>query len=393
MRIGFWLTTPKKFDPAKIDETPFGGAEISAINLAKELSCNEEHRITVFGNCSSANIGGNENPIGVSYWPYESLKNKSLDVLICVRADQNLLNPRRNHQYFGSIRPKKVILWTGDAFDQPNNQAIFHDSYCLKTFDLIVAKSNWQKESLLKHFPLLSKEKVQVMYNGVDSNSIPPITVTTEPRFVYASTAYRGLHRFLDIWPKIKEKIPNATLDCYCKTTLYIDDNPRESEFEGLYDKISAMPGVTIKDPLPQKDFLKELSKYRLMLYPNSGFLESSCGVVLQSMACEVPVITTDSAGLSETVRLGVGNYLVFEGEYYDSRFVDAVMCQMKSLNIKEDAKSSRDMILENYSWEKVAERWDSLIQTLTSPSETKELTANKYDSQESASEFSPAVA
>jgi len=305
MRIGFWLTTPTRFNPAEIDKTPFGGAEISAINLAKHLAKNIDNDIVVYGNSICNNDLREWFHDDVLYKPYGDLRlHNSLDVLICVRADQNLLNPRRNHVYFGENRPK-IILWTGDAFDQPNNQAIFHDTYCLKTFDLIVAKSNWQKESLVRHFPLLSKEKVQVIYNGVDSNSIPQPTVTTEPRFVYASTAYRGLHRFLDIWPKIKEKIPDATLDCYCKTTLYIDDNPRESEFLPLYSKLSALPGISIKEPLPQQDFLKQLSTYRLMLYPNSGFLESSCGVALQSMACGVPVITTNAAGLGETIIMG----------------------------------------------------------------------------------------
>ncbi len=359
MRIGLWLTTPRRFDPSNIDETPFGGAEISAINLAKQLSRN--NYVNIFANCNR-DCKNDKNGF-IIYDNYFELKEykTSFDVLICVRADQNLLNPRRNHVYFPGNKPK-IILWTGDAFDQPNNQ-ILHDKYCRKEIDLIVCKSNWQRETLLKYFPTLSPSKVQVMYNGVDADYIRSLLQAepaSSPRFVYASTAYRGLHKFLTIWPKIKKRIPDATLDCYCKTTLYLDDNARESEFKSLYDKISSLPDVTIKEPLSQQKFLKQLATYKLMLYPNDGFLESSCGVALQSMACGVPVITTYSAGLIETANMGCSSTL-YPGEHYDDNFAAEVEAWNFSRENWIDKK-----ILDNYSWKKVSEKWEKLLQTVT---------------------------
>lgn len=365
MRLGFWLTTPKliEYHPDKI---PMGGAERSAINLSRKLS--GFFPVSVFGNFKKSAVTiYDDNLYDVVGYKYSDLiRHSELDVLICVRADPNLLNPRSNHVHFGENKPK-IILWTGDAWDQPNNQ-LLHDKYCRKEIDLIVCKSNWQRDTLLKYFPTLSPSEVRVMYNGVDADyirSLPLVAASRSPSFVYASTAYRGLHKFLTIWPKIKERIPDATLDCYCKTTLYLDDNQRESEFQGLYDKISALPEVTIKEPLSQKAFLRELSKYRLMLYPNDNFLESSCGVALQSMACGVPVITTNSAGLEETVDFGNG-HLVDVGDDYDNDFarrVDVVYNKKGMSDIWEN--EGRDNILNNYSWEKVSERWEQLLQTV----------------------------
>lgn len=395
MKIGFWLTTPKQFDPSKLDETPFGGAEISAINLAKQLAY-ELHEVTVFANVLSCgdyfyepcNFNPeNENEESLYFTTYDSLKkSNNLDVLICVRADQNLLNPRRNAQYFGRNKPK-IILWTGDAYDQPNNQ-IFHDQYCLNEIDLIVTKSNWQRDTLLQHFPLLSLSKMQVMYNGVDSDNIPEPKEVTEPRFVYASTAYRGLHRFIDIWPKIKERIPKATLDCYCKTTLYIDDNPGDKQYQWIYDALEKLDGVTIKEPLPQKEFLKELSGYYAMLYPNTGFLESSCGVALQSMACGVPVVTSARGGLPETINMGL-SYCIDQDKDYDEKFVKVVNIFWDHKKWKnQHSDICRRRICNNYSWKEVAKKWQSLIlkpESLLNPME--------QGSQEFVSEFSPAEA
>lgn len=417
MKIGFWLTTPKRFDPRKVDETPFGGAEMSAINLAKELARKRrvsdnpsKHDMNVYReakelrtDCVQAKFS--HSPIVllgnikhaylaedsfIHFMPYSDLKLLDLDILIVVRADQNLLNPRRNHLYFVK-RPKHILLWTGDAYDQPNNQ-ILHDTYAVRDIDLVIAKSNWQKETLLQHFPLL--KKVEVMYNGVPDD-IPEATYTESPRFVYASTAYRGLYRFLDIWPKIKERIPDATLDCYCKTTLYLDDNPRECEFESLYDEILAMEGTSIKEPLPQKEFHKALTQYYAMLYPNSGFVESSCGVVLEAMCIGLPVIAPKQHGLGETLELCTG-YDWFTCKLDLSDFVSALLKFKEWDDGNGDGTSSREKFftgdggarsfnLSQYSWSKVAQRWENLLFRITGKTEDKIF-------QESSSAYSPEV-
>lgn len=351
MKIGFWLTTPQQFDPQDIDNALFGGAERSALNLAKKL----KHDVVIFGNIEESHS---------NYFPYSALRSDELDVLICVRADQNLLNPRRNHIYFRE-KPKKVILWTGDAWDQPNNQ-IFHDKHSLDVIDLIVTKSHWQREGLIRYYPLLTEDKVTVMYNGVDIDWIPEKKTVNEPKFVYASTAYRGMNHFILLWPKIKSMIPEATLDCYCKTTLYIKDNPRDREWHWLYDLINEMDGSRICEPVPQKELLGKLGSYYAMLYPNDNFWESSCGVALESMACGTPVIASARGGLIETLDMGRGYPI--EGDpdtkNYENSFLDTVeYIWERKIRAEERALKGREEILNNYSWDKVAKRWEAIFQ------------------------------
>lgn len=359
MKIGVWLTTPVRFDPAKVDETPFGGAERSALSLAEKLAT--DHQVTVFANCDPGKVGD------INYRPYHILTNQSIpayvtvDTLIIVRADQNVLNPRRMdvRQY-----ATKVILWTGDAYDQPNNQ-IFHDKFCLKQLDLICTKSHWQRETLLRHFPLLDPDKMIVMYNGVPDD-IPESTYPTDPKFVYASTAFRGLHRFLDIWPLIKKRIPEATLDCYCKKKLYMGSDDSDNEFRGLYAKLERLEGIVIKEPLPQKPFHVGLTNYAAMLYPNCGFPESSCGVALEAMAIGMPVIASQQAGLIETLSMGHG-YTVEgdpESQEYVNNFVDRVEIVYRT-QVANWNRKSRKNLLANYSWSKVAQSWQNLLSSL----------------------------
>lgn len=379
MRIGFWLTTPRRFDPAKIEETPFGGAEISALHLARQLrGLPYRHDVTVYANCDVAVADG------LMLYPYSSLDSHSYkpkDVLVVVRADQNLLNPRRM-----DVRQmaEKVVLWTGDAYDQPNNQ-ILHDVHSLKQIDLIVTKSNWQMESLARHFPLIPGGKLTTVYNGVNADRLNMQTVD-EPRFVYASTAYRGLRKFKTIWPMVQKMIPNATLDCYCKTTLYMEDNPRDEEWKPLYSELAKLPGLTIKEPLPQGEFLNRLGGYYAMLYPNCDFVESSCGVGLQALASGLPLVTSAVAGLKELQ----GAILVCgepDSDEYDRRFVGEVEYVWKLKGIRKVQAGRAKDIAERQNWKEKAKEWEQLLtQTLE-----KQQSTNGF--RKSASGFSPVAA
>jgi len=361
-RVAFWLGTPVEFDPKHVKDVPLGGAEISAINLANALSKRNIH-VTIYCNAKYMLLGEN-----VKYRKYESLKNESnkIDFFICVRADSRVLNPIMSKEWLGSVEPEKVIVWTGDESSQPNNK-IFNDPLALNLIDLICVKSFWQKNDLLKSFPLLKSKNVSVIRNGhaIKSDSlildnfgrVPSIPVAT--KFVYASTAYRGLHNFLEIWPMIKSKISFATLDCYCKLSLY-GKNVRD-RFTPLYKKLNNLDGICIKEPMPQKDFLKILSSYDMMLYPNTDFNESSCGVALQSSFVGVPVITTARAGLVETVeRICCGFVLPYDANDPDfaKNYAQYVVDLAGSVAARSLSISLAYSSFEKYTWKKISNQW-----------------------------------
>jgi len=348
--IGFWISTPRKFSYKDIGVKGFGGAENSAFNLAYEL----------FKLGFDTHVFGDLEEDFENFHPRNKLKNFDLDVLITVRADNQALNPRYNHQFVGNV--KKHVLWTGDEHTQPNNE-IFHDSFSLKVINKIICKSQWQKKDLLKYYPLLSDEKVDVIYNGTHIPDDLNI-IRDKPRFICASTVYRGIWNFLDIWPLILKEIPDAELDLYCKKSLYIKDSD-ESRFEDLYKDLQEI-GINLKDPVPQKELHRRFKNYFAMLYPNEGFKESSCGVVLQAMAHGLPVISSNTAGLKETLSMGNGYQIEFNDRTdFIKDFVNTVWHIWEN---KEDTWSYAEQgvkKLEEYSWKKVALKWKDFIEHL----------------------------
>jgi glycosyltransferase involved in cell wall biosynthesis len=125
------------------------------------------------------------------------------------------------------------------------------------------------------------------------------------------------------------------------------------------------MPGVTVNDPLPQKEFLKILPTYYAMLYPNCGFEETVCGVALEAMASGVPVITSAVAGLVETINAG-GSILI-EGDPaskdYERKFVEAV-CDLWGNSLRREMLSITGFhsITNSHNIKTTAEIWKRTI-------------------------------
>jgi glycosyltransferase involved in cell wall biosynthesis len=245
-----------------------------------------------------------------------------------------------------------------------------YDEHVCDNIDLVVTKSEWQKKNLLSSFPLLESQKTQVMYNGVDDAFVTEIPFRGEfkaPRFICASTVYRGLCLFSTIWPKIKAKIPGAKLDVFASTKLYDNKSKADDRYSSIFKDISNLSGVTLREPLPHDDFLKNLNNYYAMLYPNWGFYESSCGAALESMAYGVPVVASNRGGLTETLGLSDSGILVnidFDDlVYFEGVFIPKVVYLWRNKTYRNSiARKGQEQILRSFRWEIVSKKWQKLL-------------------------------
>ena len=350
MKISFYLRTRKSFEPDKLWDTPFGGAEISAFNLGRELS--KHHDVWFYGNAS-----GNLDEENFHIRHYDQLNEEKHQIFICVRLD-SVINPRE-------IRfddwPEMVLLWTGDAHDQKNNQMLL-DPLVNKFLSLVVCKSNWQRKKLIENFAL-DPRKTMVMYNGVAEDYFAEPGKVNKNKFIHASVIFRGARHLLQIWPRIKARLPEAQLHIYSKLSLYGNWHPEEEAYRALYSQLGAMDGARLYSPIAQKELIGQFKSSYLMLYPND-FLESSCGVALETQAAGCPVITTRLAGLIETVgRDGI----LIDPSVGIEKYVDCFV--ENTLQLVDDekarnalAESGRHKVLSQFTWEKVALRWEKLL-------------------------------
>lgn len=346
MGINLWLTTPVDLSDGL--NRPLGGAEISAVQLAKQLSRNN-CLVTIYGNTRNR-----YEMDGVNVRPYFDSHYERLWILIVVRAHP-LLTFRGDRWM---PRPFKVFNWSGDAYDQRNN-LVFEDARAAELLDAFICKSRWQADEIEKRFPLL-RGKCVVIRNGVDAALFPKTDERDDNLFIHASTYYRGSWNFLTLWPKIKKHLPKARLRMYINTSLY---GVADASANELFTKLAALPDVELRQPVVQSELIKELSNARLLLYPNDKYMESSCGVAQQSICAGTPVITSHRAGLPETV--GDCGFCIKgdpKSEGYQNEFVDKTLMLCKDERLyTEMSQRGKDRLLRE-SWENVVNDWRRLL-------------------------------
>jgi glycosyltransferase involved in cell wall biosynthesis len=336
-------------------KAPMGGAEISAVNLGEEL-LKAGYDVTYFLQ-RAVPFGKRLHGSKLHVRRHDQIYDEKLEYFICVRPHPVISQP-----FDGKV---KKILWSGDAFDQSSNE-IFWRKEVAQSMSAFVFKSNWQKEKILEKYFYIEPEKAHVIYNGIKADHFEGLhNIRPQAnRFIHASTWYRGVANFARIWPQILEHIPDAEIHVFSKTSLYSENNPGDlNGWPQIAEKLSRLPGMVLREPVPQYILSQEFRKAWLMLYPNSGFVESSCGAALQSQAAGTPVITTARAGLPETV--GSGGILIDEREGWENEFAIKTIELCKNKQLRQSLSDSGRQRVSQETWQKKATEWGDFLKSL----------------------------
>ncbi|MFQ5962991.1 MAG: glycosyltransferase [Candidatus Scalinduaceae bacterium] len=345
-----FLANSVEFNPETIINKGLGGSETAIIYIAKELA-RLGNDVVVICPC---NAPGNYN--GVLYQDIKESESyilgKNFDVMVVSRMlDAFKMN----------LPARLKIFWTQDAYDQPFLKDL-GNKYIQNRIDKIFTVGKWQAETMMKHFNI-SSEKFFLSRNGINREFYENNKYKRNiGRLVYTSTPFRGLDVLLDVFPIIKTRIPFAELFIYSSMCVYgMSEDDNRKMYGKLYDKCN-QPGIYLKGSIPQNILSDELKKSYLMVYPNH-FTETSCIAAIEAQAAGLPVVTTESGGLSETVlhnKTGICISGNSKSRDYQDRFVKEVVHLIRYKDRwNEMSLTAHHRALENYSWDVIAREWD----------------------------------
>lgn len=332
---------------------PLGGTESSVIRLAEALQSKgvDAYITTPF-----------ENPPLTSprYIPEKSLwLLGGVDLRVVIRDWRAAL---------ARVPTKLQFFWSGDAYDQPINIGI-GDKRIAALFHKLLAVSEWQKETTSKAsgFP---EDKISILRNGIHLPFFEKSLERKPYRLIYTSTPYRGLIHLVNLFPKIREAVPEAELIICSGYEVYADNlgraDPRmQKEWEEIRRKLSKIDGITIKGNLKQEDLAKELLQASLLAYPNT-FAETSCISVLEAQAAGCVPVTTRLGALPETVSdAGV----LIDGlpgeEDYFSKFVFACVDLLKNQSKLKELSVRGINKTKSEGWDSRAETFLTIAEAL----------------------------
>ncbi len=368
------------FSGKTVFEKPLGGSESALFYLSRELA-KLGHKILIFNNC------GTEEGVyeGVEYRQFTTLldlakhsQENNYDIFISFRDLPAFLFP---------IKAKKRIWWGHDDFSNVWNYSDFRkflgssflrlagflvNRYC----DYLFVVSNWLKNICLEKLKI-REEKLYVTKNGVYLpyfNNKNQIENRQKYRLVYTSVPARGLDVLLDIFPLIKEKIPQSTLHIYCGWDLGMLKNEDKILAKNLYEKTN-QNGVFREGTKTHANLATDLNISSLMLYPshevpNAGFYaETSCIAALEAQAGGCPVIASNRGALSESIQNGITGILIegnpFSKEYKEKFAQETINLLQDENRLNEMREKAKKFIRENYTWDIIAKEWTNKFEEI----------------------------
>ncbi len=234
---------------------------------------------------------------------------------------------------------------------------------------IIVTQPDYVENSAHLHS---EADKVEVISNGVDVDYFEPKTVSTNelhrlgyddsrPTLFFLSVLdghhdYKGLTDLLEAIALLAEK--NGTTP----QLLVGGSGEAKSVYERRATELNVDSFVDFLGRVSEEDLVNYYSAADLFVLPSTSSDQEGFGLVLlEALACETPVVTTDVVGIAEEVDSEpVGTIAPKE----DPETLAASI--RTTLSDKEfDPDAARDLCVQNYSWRASAEEMEAVYESV----------------------------
>lgn len=221
--------------------------------------------------------------------------------------------------------------------------------------DNILCLSSFAKESLIKHG--INPDKIKVVNLGFDPEKFTPKStysnLSNEPlKIVYAGTITK--RKGIDQLLRLVDDFPNQI-----KITVI----GSISDAGDIFEKYK--PLITWYPYLEQQEMNKVFNENDLFVFPS--YLDSWAMVVVEAMACGLPVIVTENTGAKDAVTSDIGEILP-AGDYEKLKETLLHISQHKDY-LSRKGKSARAQS-ELYTWQnyhlQIANFFKSDLQNIT---------------------------
>lgn len=353
MKLLFFDISTDLYSIHDLETRPRGGMISSLFILTDELS-KAGHEVAVL---SDITLNG-ETRHGVRWTNDKEIGDcQQWDILVCNRTTTD--------DGLAYIPARRRVLWTHDLphagfIPKPN---------LVRAFDTVVFMSRYAERVWRTFYPLIRKSVI--IPNGVAKTLFYPRAKDLD-YLIFGSAPNRGLHRLPLIFEALKNRVrKNLYMKAFSNMgVLHPNENRRATSFwedqTPLQHKECEEAGIDLQDPIPQREWAKEVGKAGLMILPTQ-YPEICSNVILQSLASGTPVVTTGNLGSAgEWIRHKHNGMLT---EFLLSDYMVHTVEMVRNAKwVLEDKKRHMKMIRNAektknlHTWEEIAKRWDRML-------------------------------
>jgi TPR repeat protein len=331
-----------------------GGSETYIIEMARYIQKSGKFKVVVFCNCLEKSLFENVEYIPISlYSPFVN----EVDIHTCVVSRFSEYIPVSIH---GKVQNLYLVLHDLG----PSGLVIPIHEKLKKIFCL----SEWHVEHFLTIFPQFKDITVPFYYgidvNKFDNEQVIPLNVTpssnitikivesdikVKNKFIYSSFPNRGLLQLLEMWPKIYEKYPNASLHIYSDINGKWVNNVSGEIVKKIRKLLFSVNDCNINyyGWVNKSELAEAWRTSEYWFYPCT-FMETFCLTALEAALSKTLAITNGLAALQNTVG---DRGICIHGDAKMSEWQDIALKELFSIMSDDSKEKRRALINVNYTW------------------------------------------
>lgn len=331
--VGYW-------DPDSI-HNGITGSEESVIYISNHLA-NLGYQVTVYGN-PPPNSRYSNSECNPKYVDADFSDEGNFDIAISWRMPGIGVSLKK--------RAKKVYLWPHDTI----HYRLLAEH--INSFDDVFWLSEWQRKQWMSINPEFSKFS-NIYGNGIELTQLPPLQEKRNPHScIYASNYARGLEVLLDLWPFIKQKFPNASLDIYYGWQSWGLLKPeKEAKMRRQVEDYKEL-SVVDHQRVGHQELNEAFARASVWAYPCIG-PETFCITALRAQANGAIPVIIEGTAFSETVH---GGFRSQNSEDYLAVILRALK-EAENYSLA-DRQKLREFVFEKYTWKQIAQKWHQVFQ------------------------------
>lgn len=343
--------------PSDITQRGLGGSETAAVRLAEQFA-EMGYVVTLYGHFESEGLAGD-----VMLRRFDTFDpSEPLDALIGFR-DARLFDHRPKARF--------CALWLEDLAPAEGLT-----SGRAANIDRIYGVTHWHKEQIQAEHPWLDSSKVSASRNGIVHSYFEGPAPDREHRVIYSSSPDRGGDIMLEIWPLVREQVPDAELVLTYSRWFDLV----AGYFQAANDQLTRIrelleqPGVQrIEGGLGQKALAHLMRTATCWVAPSwysqgdnedgtpggREFHETSCISAMEAQAAGLVVVASNWGALTETVQHGTlvdGDPREKDG-VWRKVFVDSIVRGLTDPIVQQAAQTVGPEMVRDMDWRGAAEQ------------------------------------
>lgn len=243
----------------------------------------------------------------------------------------------------------------------------------------VLAVSSTLKNDLMTYYGI-SGSRIDVVYNGVDTNlfkklqdfELPEPIKRFEGKSIVLYVGHfgprKGVVHLINAMRNVVAQVPDAVLVCIGGVPQWLTGTGYWDQLKTQVDSLNLQDRILLLDRIPNSELPQYYSAASIFVL--ASYYEAFAKVVIEAMACGLPVVVTREGGLGEAVEDGKTGRLVDYGSR--SQLTRAIVETLQDARAaRAMGREARKRVEKDFTWQAVADRIDKTYSAILNRTES----------------------